>query len=244
MTLGVRQLCVAIAAALTAVAPTSRPAQVPLSRSLAAHGGLTAFQSIADWTIIAARPGDEIYEEHMRRDERSGGLQTLLIKRRSDGIQTFLHDGEAGFALVDGNLRNDPGAAAEAYYQAHGEYYLRALPFKWADPGMISEQRRTRDGAWAPSLPRGATRGPGRRRCRGRRLDSRDRHRHASLDRGAPTSRAAATRTSRRRARAQGDDRDRLPLQRLSPGGPDPAAFPNGVLGWAASGPGTTSSNA
>ncbi len=74
----------------------------------------------------------------MRRDERSGGLQTLLIKRRSDGIQTFLHDGEAGFALLDGNLRNDPGAAAEAYYQAHGEYYLRALPFKWADPGMIS----------------------------------------------------------------------------------------------------------
>jgi hypothetical protein len=48
----------------------------------------------------------------------------------------FGHDGRKGFALTDGKIRTDPGAEEEGYYRAHGEYYLRSLPFKWMDPGV------------------------------------------------------------------------------------------------------------
>jgi hypothetical protein len=95
---------------------------------------------VHDWRIVAERNlsgGDvthEIYEEYLLRD---GGLvKTLLVKKREGSTLVYGHDGREGFALADGRLRNDAGAAGEGYYRAHGEYYLRGIPFKWADPGM------------------------------------------------------------------------------------------------------------
>ena len=112
-----------------------------LERCLEAHGGLAVFQAIRSWHIVAERrlasPGEpprETYEEYLLR--QSGAVRTLLIKRRPDSVLVFGHDGRQGFALVNGKRRQDAAAAGEAYYRAHGEYYLRALPFKWKDPGV------------------------------------------------------------------------------------------------------------
>ena len=111
-----------------------------LASVLGAHGGLDAFRAVRDWHIVAERRllrGDvrrETYEEWVLRDGSS--VMTLLTKTRETGRLVFGHDGESGFALVDGVRRRDDGAALEAYYRAHGEYYLRAIPFKWADPGV------------------------------------------------------------------------------------------------------------
>jgi len=112
-----------------------------LERCLDAHGGLAAFHAIRSWHIVAERrleskgePPRETYEEYLLRQR--GAERTLLIKRRPDSLLVFGHDGREGFALVDGKRRQDAAAAGEAYYRAHGEYYLRALPFKWKDPGV------------------------------------------------------------------------------------------------------------
>jgi hypothetical protein len=114
-----------------------------LAESVAAHGGLERFRAVRDWRIVADRrlaeePAvGEVYEEYLLREP--DGDKTLLVKKRSSSVLVFGHDGERGFALTDGRLREDPGAAGEAYYRAHGEYYLRSLPFKWMDPGMHLE---------------------------------------------------------------------------------------------------------
>ena len=110
-----------------------------LARAAEAHGGIERFRAVSDWHIVAERKlsdpeVEEIYEEYLLRE--SGRERTLLIKRRAESILVFGHDGEAGFSLTDGSLRDDPGAADEGYYRAHGEYYLRSLPFKWMDPGV------------------------------------------------------------------------------------------------------------
>ncbi len=80
---------------------------------------------------------NEIYEEYLLRD--GSAEKTLLVKKRGGSVLVFGHDGTRGFALVDGRLRDDEGAAGEGYYRAHGEYYLRSLPFKWMDPGVHVE---------------------------------------------------------------------------------------------------------
>ena len=80
---------------------------------------------------------NEIYEEYLLRDGTAE--KTLLVKKREGSVLVFGHDGNRGFALTDGLLRDDEGAPGEAYYRAHGEYYLRALPFKWMDPGVRVE---------------------------------------------------------------------------------------------------------
>jgi hypothetical protein len=125
--------------------PDSRGAEI-LERSIEAHGGLSAFQALRSWHIVAERrlfspgePARETYEEYLLND---GRVRTLLIKRRPDTVLVFGHDGHQGFALAKGKLRDDAGAAGEAYYRAHGEYYLRALPFKWKDPGVEASFER------------------------------------------------------------------------------------------------------
>ena len=111
-----------------------------LEEAVAAHGGLERFRAVRDWHIVADRmlEGDsavnEIYEEYLLRD--GVAERTLLVKKREGSVLVFGHDGRTGFALTDGRLRDDEGALGEAYYRAHGEYYLRALPFKWMDPGV------------------------------------------------------------------------------------------------------------
>ncbi len=112
-----------------------------LEEAVAAHGGLERFRAVRDWRIVADRKieGDsvinEIYEEYLLRD---GAFEkTLLVKKRDESILVFGHDGRTGFTLTDGQLRDDEGAVGEGYYRAHGEYYLRALPFKWMDPGVL-----------------------------------------------------------------------------------------------------------
>jgi hypothetical protein len=109
-----------------------------LERSIEAHGGLAAFRAVRDWRIVARRrlwgpPHEETYEEYLLND---GAIRTLLIKRRADSLLVFGHDGRRGFSVAAGKLREGPEAEGEAYYRAHGEYYLRALPFKWRDPGV------------------------------------------------------------------------------------------------------------
>jgi len=88
----------------------------------------------------------EIYEEYLLRD--GAAEKTLLVKKRDGSVLVFGHDGKTGFALTDGRLRDDEGAFGEAYYRAHGEYYLRSLPFKWMDPGVRVEPagRETSEG--------------------------------------------------------------------------------------------------
>lgn len=132
-------LGVASALALTAAAEDSGDAL--LKRVLDAHGGLERFRALDRWHIVAERnlsgsgqTEHEIYEEYLLKDDR---VRTLLIKRRPNEILVFGHDGATGFALVNGRRRSDPEAEEEGYYRAHGEYYLRAIPFKWADPGVV-----------------------------------------------------------------------------------------------------------
>jgi hypothetical protein len=114
-----------------------------LARSVAAHGGIERFRAIRDWRIVAERriEGDsvanEIYEEYLLRD--GAAEKTLLVKKRDRSVLVFGHDGSTSFALEDGRLRDDEGASGEGYYRAHGEYYLRSLPFKWMDRGMRVE---------------------------------------------------------------------------------------------------------
>jgi hypothetical protein len=113
-----------------------------LEEAVAAHGGLPRFHAVRDWRIVAERKiedqeGIEIYEEFLLRD--GGAARTLLVKKREGSVLVFGHDGRTGFALENGRMRDDEGAAGEGYYRAHGEYYLRALPFKWKDPGMHVE---------------------------------------------------------------------------------------------------------
>lgn len=111
-----------------------------LAKTLEAHGGLERFHAVRDWRIVAERNlsgGDvthEIYEEYLLRDDDF--VKTLLVKKREGSTLVYGHDGREGYALVNGRLRDDAGAAGEGYYRAHGEYYLRGIPFKWADPGM------------------------------------------------------------------------------------------------------------
>lgn len=110
-----------------------------LARAVRAHGGLERFRAINDWHIVAKRRLSdpdvvEIYDEYLLRE--SGRERTLLIKNRDESTLVFGHDGEHGFSLTDGRLRDDAGASDEGYYRAHGEYYLRSLPFKWMDPGV------------------------------------------------------------------------------------------------------------
>jgi hypothetical protein len=123
-----------------------------LEEAVAAHGGLERFRAVRDWRIVADRKleGDsvvnETYEEYLLRDGSSE--KTLLVKKRRGSVLVFGHDGNTGFALTDGRLRDDEGAPGEGYYRAHGEYYLRALPFKWLDPGVRAEYagRETAEG--------------------------------------------------------------------------------------------------
>ncbi len=117
------------------------PARALLEQSLDAHGGRARFEAIRDWHIVAERklgadsePRREIYEEYML--EEGGLMRTLLIKRIEDSVSVYGHDGRRGFVVLDGNPGNGSEAEAEGYYRAHGEYYLRALPFKWMDPGV------------------------------------------------------------------------------------------------------------
>jgi hypothetical protein len=110
-----------------------------LGQAIEAHGGLSRFRSVHDWHITADRDiedetGRETYDEFLLRE---GGLErTLLVKTREGSLLVFGHDGRKGFALADGKIRTDSGAEEEGYYRAHGEYYLRSLPFKWMDPGV------------------------------------------------------------------------------------------------------------
>ena len=123
-----------------------------LEEAVAAHGGLERFRAVRDWRIVADRriEGDsvvnEIYEEYLLR--HGAFEKTLLVKKREGSVLVFGHDGKTGFALTDGRLRDDEGALGEAYYRAHGEYYLRSLPFKWMDPGVRAEYagRETTEG--------------------------------------------------------------------------------------------------
>jgi hypothetical protein len=111
-----------------------------LETAVAAHGGLERFRSLRSWHIVADRKVEgadepnETYEEYLLRDQNRE--KTMLVKRRASSLLVFIHDGENGFAVTDGTLRTDAAASTEAYYRAHGEYYLRSLPFKWLDPGM------------------------------------------------------------------------------------------------------------
>ncbi len=123
-----------------------------LQESVAAHGGLERFRAVHDWHIVANRTLEgepvvkEVYEEYLLRE---GAFEkTLLIKKRGGSTLVFGHDGASAFALENGRLRDDEGASGEGYYRAHGEYYLRSLPFKWMDPGMRVEYagRETTDG--------------------------------------------------------------------------------------------------
>ncbi len=123
-----------------------------IEKTVAAHGGIDRFRAIRDWHIVADRRLDgaeaasEVYQEYLLRD--GAAEKTLLVKKREGSLLVFGHDGHQGFALTDGQLRDDAGAPGEAYYRAHGEYYLRALPFKWMDPGVRVEYagRETADG--------------------------------------------------------------------------------------------------
>ena len=123
--------------ALVAAGPEDRRL---LEEAVDAHGGIERFRAVRDWRIVADRKleGDsvvnEIYEEYLLRD--SAAEKTLLVKKREGSVLVFGHDGDIGFALTDGRLRDDEGASGEGYYRAHGEYYLRALPFKWMDRGV------------------------------------------------------------------------------------------------------------
>jgi hypothetical protein len=114
-----------------------------LRESAAAHGGLERFRAIRDWRIVADREllGEdavtEVYEEYLLRD--GAAEKTVLVKKRGDSTLVFGHDGSSAFALDNGRIRSDEGASGEGYYRAHGEYYLRSLPFKWLDPGMRVE---------------------------------------------------------------------------------------------------------
>jgi hypothetical protein len=114
-------------------------ARTILEQSVAAHGGLERFRLVHDWHISAEREiqgetGRERYDEYLLRE---GGLErTLLVKTREGSLLVFGHDGRRGFAVADGKIRTDEGAEDEGYYRAHGEYYLRSLPFKWMDPGV------------------------------------------------------------------------------------------------------------
>ncbi len=112
-----------------------------LTAMLEAHGGLARYRALSDWHIVAHRrisqdgaPLRERYVESMSR--RGGVVRTLLVKERTGETLVFGHDGERGFALANGEVRADDDAAGEGYYRAHGEFYLRAIPFKWADPGV------------------------------------------------------------------------------------------------------------
>ena len=132
-----------------AAGPEDRPL---IEQTVAAHGGLERFRAVRDWRIVADRKleGDEIvnevYEEYLLRE--GAAEKTLLVKKRDGSVLVFGHDGNSGFALTDGRLRDDEGAAGEGYYRAHGEFYLRALPFKWMDPGVRVEYagRETTEG--------------------------------------------------------------------------------------------------
>jgi hypothetical protein len=121
-----------------------------LRDAVAAHGGIERFRAIRDWRIVADRrlEGDpvvnEVYEEFLLRDGSSE--KTLLVKKRGDSTLVFGHDGSSAFAIDNGRVREDAGASAEAYYRAHGEYYLRSLPFKWLDPGMKAEYAGEEEG--------------------------------------------------------------------------------------------------
>ncbi|HXV64181.1 MAG TPA: hypothetical protein VEK15_26005 [Vicinamibacteria bacterium] len=119
-----------------------------LERSIAAHGGLARFEAIRDWKIVARREtdsgGSETYEEYLLRDQ--GGTRTLLLKRQAESVLVFGHDGSRGFAVAEGTPRSDDGAEGEGYYRAHGEYYLRSLPFKWMDPGVEVAYAGAEDG--------------------------------------------------------------------------------------------------
>ncbi|HEY7816633.1 MAG TPA: hypothetical protein VIG29_00335 [Vicinamibacteria bacterium] len=114
-----------------------------LRESVAAHGGRERFLAIRDWRIVADRKlldesvTTEVYEEYLLRN--GAAEKTLLVKKRGDSTLVFGHDGNSAFALDNGRLRDDEGASGEGYYRAHGEYYLRSLPFKWLDPGMNVE---------------------------------------------------------------------------------------------------------
>ncbi len=127
-------------AALVVAGPEDRRL---LEEAVAVHGGLERFRAVRDWRIVADRKieGDsvenEVYEEDLLRD--GAAERTLLVKKREGLTLVFGHDGRTGFALTDGRLRDDEAAAGEGYYRAHGEYYLRALPFKWMDPGVRVE---------------------------------------------------------------------------------------------------------
>lgn len=140
-----------------------------LRRSVAAHGGLRAYRAVRDWKVVAERNLEagsevrhEIYREYLLRS--GGRTRTLLVKERREARLIFGHDGESGFMVVDGELRTDPPAAAEAYYRAHGEYYLRSLPFKWLDDGMeATHLGRERSGSrWLQLVRITATSGVGR----------------------------------------------------------------------------------
>jgi hypothetical protein len=123
-----------------------------LEEAVAAHGGIERFRAIRDWHIVADRRLEgtevvnEVYEEYLLRDGASE--KTLLLKKREGSLLVFGHDGRTGFALTEGLVRDDKGAPGEGYYRAHGEYYLRALPFKWMDPGVHVEYagRETTEG--------------------------------------------------------------------------------------------------
>jgi hypothetical protein len=140
MRYGDRGSYLALALFIAAPAAPETGEQV-LHEMLEAHGGLERFHAIEDWHIVAERQlsgdgpiTDETYTEYMSR--ANGRIKTLLIKHRSSEALVYGHDGERGFSLVDGEQRTSSEAEEEGYYRAHGEYYLRAIPFKWADPGV------------------------------------------------------------------------------------------------------------
>ena len=75
----------------------------------------------------------------MLRD--ASGVRTLLVKKRPHEVLVYGHDGERGFVVENGSVKGGVEAEEEGYYRAHGEYYLRAIPFKWADPGVVVTSR-------------------------------------------------------------------------------------------------------
>lgn len=124
--------------AAIAASPQADEGSRILARSIEAHGGRARFDAITSWHVVAKRDtsqGLETYNEYLLRDS-GGAVKTLLVKTQPEGTLVFGHDGERGFALTHGEPRGDLAADNEGYYRAHGEYYLRSLPFKWSDPGM------------------------------------------------------------------------------------------------------------
>lgn len=146
----IRLLVLAASAGMSA----PEPADALLDEVIAAHGGLDRFHALSGWRIVAERriseggaPVRERYVEYMSRTD--GPIRTLLIKERPQATLVFGHDGVSGFALADGVERVGKDAEEEAYFRAHGEYYLRSLPFKWADPGVnVTTGGQDDDGAW------------------------------------------------------------------------------------------------